>query len=146
MTRTLIAAGLCGLLILPSAGCVERVLRITTEPPGARVYVNGEERGYTTKTRPTVEVPFLWYGNYEITVRKEGFVTETVTYTTRAPAYQWIGPDLIAETSPIHYRDVHNVPVITLTPREGPPIDDSERRRRREALLDRAEELQQRVK
>ena len=130
---------------LLSTGCVERVMRITTDPPGARIFVNGEERGATTARRPTIEIPFLWYGNYTITIRKEGYFTQDVTYTTRAPAYQWIGPDLFAEVAPWRFRDVHDVPAIQLNNREGPPGDEAERLQRRDSLLERAEELQQRV-
>lgn len=130
---------------LPTAGCVERVMRITTEPPGARIYVNGEERGVTTVRRPTVEVPFLWYGNYTITIRKDGYFTQDVTYQTKAPPYQWIGPDLFAEIIPWRFRNVHEVPPIELNAREGPPADRYEAEKRRDSLLDRAEELQQRV-
>lgn len=143
--RSLFAAVLGAAVLAPAAGCVERVMRITTEPPGCRVWVNGEERGVTTERRPTIEVPFLWYGNYVITARKEGYVTQEVTYRTWAPIYQFIGPDLIAEVAPVRLRNVHEVPVISLEPREAPPKDDAERARRRDSLVDRAEQLQQRV-
>jgi hypothetical protein len=131
--------------LLLCGGCVERVMRISTDPPGARIYVNGEERGITTPRRPVIEVPFLWYGSYGITVRKDGYHTEDVSHTVRAPPYQWVGPDLFAEILPVRFRDVHDVPVIVLREREPPPADESERIRRRDALLDRAEELQQRI-
>jgi len=136
------------IVILPAVlclGCVERTLRVRVDQPGARVLINGEERGYTTEIRRNVDVPFLWYGNYEILIRKEGYLTEKVTYTTRAPLYEWIGPDFFAEILPIQLHDIHEVPLISLRAREGPPSDDEERKLRRDNLVDRAEQLQQRV-
>jgi hypothetical protein len=130
---------------LASAGCVERVLRITTDPPGATIYVNGQERASTTAERPLVEIPFLWYGNYEITVRRDGYVTEQAIYSANPPWYQLIPIDLVVESLPVNFRDVHVVPPIAMRPREGPPANEAERLQRRDALIDRAEELRQRV-
>lgn len=145
---TFARAGLLAILAataLPTVGCVERVLKLRTDPPGATITVNGQERAGTTPERPEVEVPFLWYGNYEIVVRKDGYITEKALYSANPPWYQFIPVDLVVESLPFLFRDVHQVPVITLRPREGPPAGEAERARRRDGLVDRAEELRQRA-
>ena len=51
-------------------GCVRRTIRITTEPPHALVYLNDQEIG-----RSAVTTDFIWYGDYDVIVRKEGYKT-----------------------------------------------------------------------
>ena len=63
MTR---AAPLLALLAL--TGCVERMVAIRSEPPGAAVFLDGERVGETP-----VEVPYTWYGTRELIVEKRGF-------------------------------------------------------------------------
>jgi len=59
------------LLVLPLAagGCVHRTLEVESNPPGALVYLNGEEVGRTPMRKE-----FLWYGTYDVQLRKEGGV------------------------------------------------------------------------
>lgn len=79
----------CALL---AGGCVERLITVRSEPPGAIVWLNGEEIGTTP-----VSTSFTWYGQYEVILRKSGY--ETVKTARRAPEpfYQWPGVDLVAE-------------------------------------------------
>src|SRR5437016_3013952 len=70
-------------------GCVERTLTVQTNPPGALVYLNDQEFGRTPVTRD-----FLWYGNYDVEVRKEGYRTIKTHQWLVAPAYQWVPFDL----------------------------------------------------
>ena len=73
-TRTTVPpAGVLGLLLLFVAavtGCnrVERNLQVTSNPPGALVYLNGQEAGRTPMNKS-----FVWYGTYDVQVRKEGY-------------------------------------------------------------------------
>lgn len=55
---------------LASGGCVERVMKISTTPTGARVFINDEEVGLSP-----VKVSFVWYGDYDIVIRKQGLPT-----------------------------------------------------------------------
>lgn len=73
-------------------GCVERLITVTTEPPGAMVWLNGEEVGATPVT-----TPFTWYGDYDVVIRKDGYETVKTAKQTPEPFYQWPGLDLIAE-------------------------------------------------
>lgn len=78
------------------AGCVQRRLTVTTDPPGALVYLNNQEFGRTPVTRD-----FTWYGTYDVTVRKEGYETLVTTGKVIAPWWQWIPFDLFAELFPV---------------------------------------------
>src|SRR5438045_3252646 len=52
------------------AGCVRRTLAVRSDPPGALVYLNGVEVG-----RTPVQRDFVWYGTYDVQVRKDGYDT-----------------------------------------------------------------------
>ena len=47
-----------------ASGCVERLLQVRSDPPGAEVYVNGEFVGTTPHDQP-----FTFYGTYSIALR-----------------------------------------------------------------------------
>ena len=90
MMRKLIALAILSVLSLN--GCVERLITVTTEPPGAILWLNGEEVGATPVT-----TPFTWYGHYDVVIRKDGYETLKTVKNTPAPFYQWPGIDLVAE-------------------------------------------------
>ena len=84
------------LLFLLSAfalcGCAQRTLDITSEPSGALVYLNGEEVG-----RTPMRYDFMWYSDYDVTLRKEGYETLKTNRKIEAPLL-FIPPlDLIGE-------------------------------------------------
>lgn len=91
------------LLVLAAAlpGCIRRTIEIDSQPQGAIVYLNDEEVGRT----PT-EVPFTWYGNYDVRLAKQGYQTLNTTRELKAPVGEWPGPDLFVEIMPwtTHYR------------------------------------------
>lgn len=90
------------LLLLPLllGGCVDRMLIIRSDPPGARVFVDGRDLG----TTPT-EVPFEHYGTREVMVRMEeielrgerALAPQTRMVEVSAPWYQWFPFDLFSE-------------------------------------------------
>ena len=117
---------------LLAAGCVERTMTISTDPGGARVIVNDEEVGISP-----VKVSFLWYGDYDIMVRKRGYETKKTNARIDPPWYQIPPVDLFAETLVIGtIHDDHVLPTITLTPAETPPPEE---------VVARAEELRERT-
>ena len=89
---------------LVAGGCVERTLQIRSEPPGALVYLNGEEAGRTPMRKT-----FIWYGTYDVQLRKEGYVTESAETKVWAPWWQVPPIDLVAEVLPVPLRDRHVV-------------------------------------
>jgi hypothetical protein len=80
--------------LLLAAGCKqpERTLVIESEPAGALVYLNGDEVG-----RTPMQYEFLWYGDYDVTLRKEGFETLKTHRELKAPLHMWVPFDLITE-------------------------------------------------
>ena len=114
----------CGAL----AGCVERTVSINTEPQGATVMLNDQDVG-----RTPVKVPFTWYGDYDIVVRKEGFETVKTNHRIDTPWYQLPGIDFFSEClMPFTIHDDRVIPTIAM---------DQARRPTKEALLQSATEL-----
>jgi hypothetical protein len=101
MRRLRLVKLLCPLLPLVAlaGGCVQRTLQVESNPQGALVYLNGEEAGRTPMRKN-----FLWYGTYDVQLRKEGY--ETLSRKTRvwAPWWQWPPFDLFAEALPLEDR------------------------------------------
>jgi hypothetical protein len=126
------------LILLPLAllGCAERRIRVTSEPAGARVWLNDEEIGRT----PT-EARFTFYGHYDLRVELEGHEPYHARRTARAPIHEHPGPDLLAAAWP--GRVSHTVEwhvELTPTPEStGDPEDV------RTELIDRAAGLRERA-
>ena len=96
-TATLLAATAA----VAAGGCgVERTLRLESDPPGALVYLNGEE---VARTPATVDLD--WYGKYDVAVRKEGYEALKTERWVVAPWWQWPPIDLVAELLPLPLRD-----------------------------------------
>ena len=107
-------------VVLLLSGCVERTMKITTSPPGALVIVNDEEVGLSP-----VRFSFLWYGDYDIILRRQGFQTLKTNYRVDAPWYQYPPVDLIAECLiPATIKDERVLPTYKLEPAPIPPIQD----------------------
>lgn len=86
------------LLVAPLVvgGCVQRQLTVRSNPPGALLYLNGVEIGRTPLTRD-----FVWYGTYEVELRKPGYQTLKTTGEVKAPWWQWVPIDFFAELLPL---------------------------------------------
>ncbi|MGA2070342.1 MAG: PEGA domain-containing protein [Sedimentisphaerales bacterium] len=69
-------------LVVGAAGCVERKLTINTNPAGAQVFLNDEEIGVSPVT-----ASFNWYGDYNITIRKQGCETLQTHRKLQVPWY-----------------------------------------------------------
>ncbi len=78
-----------------SLGCVERRLMITSQPAGALVFLNDQEVG-----RTPLEVPFTWYGVYDVRLEQEGYQTLETKQEAKRPWWEAPGPDLFAEAIP----------------------------------------------
>ena len=93
MRRTSAIIGLATLTLL--GGCVERRIKITTEPAGARVWLNDVELGASP-----VEAAFTFYGDYDVRVELEGYERLSTYRKAKAPVYEWPGVDLVAAALP----------------------------------------------
>lgn len=119
MTRRLsFSVALFALLAL--TGCVERSMKIRTDPPDAIVVINDEEVGLSP-----VKFSFTWYGDYDIVLRKHGYETRKVHYIVTPPWWERMPFDLFAESIlPITLKDEHVLPEYTLQPQTPPPADE----------------------
>jgi hypothetical protein len=107
-------------VLLALSGCVERNLRIDSDPHGARVFVNDREIGVTP-----VKLSFLWYGDYDIIVRHAGFQTLKTHYRVKPPWYQYPPIDLVAECLiPTTIHDEHVLPTYRLEPTPVAPAEE----------------------
>ena len=75
-----------------NSGCVYRRLIVRSDPPGARVLIDGQEVGYT----PT-GIPFTYYGTRRLTLVKPGFETHSELVTIPPPWYQWMPLDFVSD-------------------------------------------------
>src|SRR5262245_58299108 len=86
-------AAIAALLCL--SGCIERRLQITSDPPGATVWLNDVQIG----TTPT-EAGFRYFGIYDVRLHKQGYEPLATKKKAEAPLYEYPGPDLVAEAMP----------------------------------------------
>ena len=84
VTLFLVYASLCG--------CVKRKISISSNPEGALVWINDREIGRT----PT-EVEFLYYGEYDVRLEKDGFEPVMTTRWAKPPFWELPVVDLFAE-------------------------------------------------
>lgn len=84
------AAAALALVLL--TGCVERLLAVRSEPPGAAVTLDGERVGETP-----VEIPYTWYGTRELVVEKRGFREVRRTVELATPWWQYPPVDLLTD-------------------------------------------------
>jgi len=82
-------------LSLSLTGCVERRIRVTSSPAGARVWINDQQLGTTP-----LETRFTFYGGYDVRVELEGYNSVNELRQAKAPLYEYPGPDLIATALP----------------------------------------------
>ena len=88
------AKTLCLLSLALAGGCVgvRRELTVESEPPGALVYLNGDEIGRTPVTKE-----FLYYGTMDVQLRKDGYELLEDRPRVWAPVWQIPPLDLVAE-------------------------------------------------
>lgn len=112
------------------AGCIERTVTINTEPDGATVFLNDQDVG-----KAPVKVPFTWYGDYDIIVRKSGYKTIRTHRRIDAPWYQWPGIDIVTECFiPFTVHDDRDLGTFVLEEQQFPS---------NQALLDAANEMRE---
>ena len=122
MNRTFLYLSIVVTVIAATAtlvGCVRRTLVITTEPPNALVFLNDQEIG-----RSKVSTDFLWYGDYDVVIRKSGYQSLKTHWNVKAPWYQTVPIDFLAEVLwPAHIHDVHTRHFV-LDPQELPTSEE----------------------
>ena len=123
-----VAWGAPVLVLAMVVGCVERTVGINTEPQGATVILNDQEVG-----KSPVKVPFTWYGDYDIILRKKGYQTIQTHHRIRSPWYEYPLIDFFSETMmPFTIHDDRVLETFVLHDFQRPA---------KEALLERADQL-----
>ncbi|MBM44148.1 MAG: hypothetical protein CMJ36_03925 [Phycisphaerae bacterium] len=117
------------ILLLAPAGCVRRTLQITSEPPGALVWVNHREVG-----RTPLEIDFTYYGTYDVQLSREGHEPVLTSADASPPAWDVIGLDFIFDVAPFQSHS-----------KVQWHFDLEERDGDLDALVERARELRSRV-
>ena len=97
MTKASVLIASAALLTL--TGCVERRIRVTSSPAGARVWINDQQVGTTP-----VETRFTFYGGYDVRLELPGHNTINELRQAKAPLYEYPGPDLIATALPFNFK------------------------------------------
>lgn len=131
-TKSLVARSLAVVCLAMTCavgvGCVDRTVKINTEPKGALVYLNDQEVG-----RSPVKVNFTWYGDYDIIIRQKGYKTVKTHHRINAPWYEWPGFDLVSECLiPTTIHDDRDLGTFTMEKLEKPT---------KEQLIERAEQM-----
>lgn len=127
-------AGLAACLSGGLGGCLERTIRVTSEPPGAMVWLNDVEIG-----RTPAEARFKFYGTYDVRLEMAGFEAVHEGREAAAPFYEYPGPDLVAAAIPARFHnriEWHYV----LEPARGLDSPEAEA-----AILERARGLRERL-
>ena len=78
-------------------GCVKRTISITSNPGGALVWVNDREVG-----RTPVTLGFVYYGEYDVRLEKDGQEPLMTTAWTQRPFYDAPIIDFAAEMGPFY--------------------------------------------
>ena len=89
-----------GLLLL--FGCAERRIVLTSEPTGAKVYMDGQEKGITP-----LSVPFTFYGSREVVIEKDGYQTYKSIVPIKPPVFQIFPLDILILFVPYPIIDTH---------------------------------------
>lgn len=101
-SRTSISARVAlAALALFQAGCLERRVRVESEPPGALVTINDVEIG-----RTPVEADFTYYGEYDVRLELDGHEPLRTRAKARSPIYEYPPFDLVATAIPARIENV----------------------------------------
>ncbi len=80
-----------------SLGCVKRTISITTNPPGALVWINDREIG-----RTPVDFPFTYHGEYDVRIERDGSEPVMTSAWTDRPVWDASFVDFVAEIAPVN--------------------------------------------
>ncbi|MFO0859794.1 MAG: PEGA domain-containing protein [Phycisphaerales bacterium] len=98
-TRRQLMTPVCVFAAAVATGCAQKVIEITSEPPGALVTLNDVQVG-----RTPLQTEFTYYGDYDVQVRKDGYEPIRTKQTAWTPIYE--RPPLDLATAPIPYQTV----------------------------------------
>jgi len=130
MRRGVLLAGVIA-AALSQTGCVERLIAIHSDPPGAAVYLDGEKVGTTP-----CEVPYIWYGTRTLVLELRGFGLVREDLVLAPPWWQITPLDFITDVViPFTIRDRMSVSYVL----HEAPLSEAD------TVLDRADELRRKA-
>ena len=88
--------------VVAIGGCVERKLTVTSNPTGAKVYLDDRELGYTPVT-----VRFDYYGSRTFVLKKDGYRIAEEVREVKAPPYEYPVVDVFSDLAPWPISDEH---------------------------------------
>jgi hypothetical protein len=115
-------------------GCVDRRFVVSSDPPGAVVYQNGQALGFAP-----ADDHFVYYGKYHFTLVKDGYETLQVDQDVPAPWYEYFPFDFVAENlvpwriSDVRRFEYHLEPIAQ--PRTDTLLNDAQNVRNRSQTL-----------
>jgi hypothetical protein len=121
--------GLAGVMVL-AGGCARRTIEVTSEPPGALVWMNDQEVG-----RTPLETDFKFFGTYDVRVALEGYEPVWMPARVDSPWFEKPGIDLLI--APVARTRTSARWHVTLTPSPESPAGMG-RATEEPALLERA--------
>lgn len=83
------------LAMLTLTGCLERKITVTSNPPGATVWINDTEVG-----RTPLSTGFKYYGSYDVRLRRDGYEPLSTSRDAIAPITEYPPFDLFASAAP----------------------------------------------
>ncbi|HNT35136.1 MAG TPA: PEGA domain-containing protein [bacterium] len=110
--KHLMPSTLCLLLL---TGCLHSYVNVASDPPGARVFFNHEDKGKTP-----AKIEFLWYGKQKIQLFKEGYQRKDEIVDVKCPPHLYFPLDLFFTAMPFKFEDNHHF-TYTLTPNVPEP-------------------------
>ncbi len=118
------------------AGCLERRLHVTSDPPGATVWANDVELGVTP-----LDAEFTFYGDYDVRVWLDGHEPIVTRMRAVQPLHEYPPFDLVATVIPARFEHVVRWHfTLSPTPEATMPREQLE-----QELLDRARDLRSRA-
>lgn len=119
-------------LLLLLIGCAEHRILITSEPAGAKVSLDGQDKGITP-----LSVPFTFYGKREVVLEKDGYQTYESIIPINPPIFQVFPFDIMMLLIPYPFVDNH--PFYFILEKQG-KTDIKKSLERMERLKDHLEE------
>lgn len=105
------------LLPIALAGCVDRIVSIRSNPPGAEVYLDGELRGTTPH-----DEHYSYYGTRDLTLVKSGYRSHRRKIGLNSPWWQIFPFDLVTDVL-LPFTITDHVEVAVELEKEPPPGD-----------------------
>ncbi|HEY3226250.1 MAG TPA: PEGA domain-containing protein [Planctomycetota bacterium] len=115
------------------AGCVDRLIEIRSDPPGADVYLDGERVGVTQPGKP-LEVAYAFYGTRELILTKKGYRSHRRYLSLSSPWWQVFPFDFLTDVVlPFTLTDRTDVQVVLEKESQGQEVIDETLKRAGEA-------------